>query len=73
MKTALMIVLSASVMLISGCATSTTRFAYAINTPASGQSVSYDPVKDMTTVSNSNDGFTWYLRGNATNVMLSPR
>lgn len=37
---------------------------------AAGQQSSYDPTTDTTTI--ENQGYTWRLKGNVTNVMMTP-
>lgn len=56
-------------LLLLGCSSS--RCCSKCSPSASGQRYSYDPVKDMTTI--EKDGFTWYLKGNVTNLVLTPK
>jgi hypothetical protein len=71
MKTRLTLTIFCSAaMLMSGCGTPETHISLADLHPASPGSASYDPVKNITTIENG--GFSWYLGGNVTNVMLYP-
>jgi hypothetical protein len=70
MKATLMIFSCGAIMLLAGCGTTDRPITRADLHPASPGSATYDPVKNMTTI--SNNGFTMALAGNQTNCMFYP-
>lgn len=56
-------------LLLLGCSSS--RCCSKCSPTAGGQQTSYDPVKDVTTI--EKDGYTWKVKGNLTNVVVTPK
>jgi hypothetical protein len=70
MRIRLLLVLCFCSLLLAGCVSSSCKSCKSTSPEATKSSV-YDPATDTTTVKNG--GYTWYLKGNQTNVMLEAR
>jgi hypothetical protein len=68
MKTTLLMLCCFAPLLVCGCAASHCDTA---REPVRPTKASYDPASDITTLEGG--GFTWYMKGNVTNLVVTPK
>ena len=71
MKIILLSVLCFCSLLLAGCTSSSCKTCKSTSPAATAKSSVYDPATDTTTIKNG--VYTWYLKGNQTNLMLEAR
>ena len=71
MKIILFSVLCFCSLLLAGCTSSSCKTCMSTSPAAATKSSVYDSAKDTTTIKNG--GYSWYLKGNQTNVLFEPR
>ena len=71
MKFTLLLVLGCTALLIAGCATAPGHCCAPASQPSGAGHTSYDPATDVTTIEKG--GYTWFLKGNVTNLVLTPK
>ena len=71
MKIRLVSVLFFCSLLLAGCTSSSCKSCKSTSPAATTKSSVYDPATDTTTIKNG--GYSWYLKGNHTNMMLEAR
>lgn len=70
MKSLLMVFSCGAVTLISGCSTSPPQASATTCGAPARNGATYDPINNVTAV--STNGFTYYVRGNVTNLVVNP-